>query len=395
MELDSKIDGAAAAANADFLAEASLYPTAPIANLEERLRSIFGADATYGPFEDGAAGGALLVTKDGVTREELARYGRALVVLRTRARFVAITPLDPRGNLLHLELVVYAKNPHGPRDLSPALFFTWGHSSLRDLERVLVGPNVVCPCGARHVVFRSKRALQSDPETTVSFPCQKCGRSTLVVPAWKGGSGEAHLKERLPEERIAWLPEKASDANGDPHAVTQDDFPEHFDAEARRAFKGGVTSGGGSSFRWVAVTIPIVMMIVRLASTSARSSYTPPPVTPLSLAPLSHGDPSPTCAHDRECFAATLTAFGTEATNARRPQLAAAAKEAVAKLGDDGSCDAAQVPIETVRNAEVDPKTDPTLLLKQVDVLVASLQYCERRVIPATNDSADPVLTPP
>ncbi len=389
MELDSKIDGAAASVNADFLGEASLYPTAPIPNLEERLRSIFGANATYVPFEGAASGAALLVTKDGVTRDELERYARALVVLRTRARFVAMTPLDPRGNLLHVELVVYAKNPHGPRDLSPS-FFSWGDTPLHDRARVLVGPNVVCPCGARHVVFRSKRALPSDAEIAVAFPCQKCGRSTLVVPAWKGGGVEAHLKERLPEDRIPWLPERPSDAKDEPHAVTQEDYPGHFEKAAQRALKGNA-SGGGSSFRWIGVGVPIVMMIVRLASVNSRSSYTPP-VTPLSIKPLSQGagEPPPTCAHDRACLVTSLDAFAAEATTARRPQLVAAAKEAAAKLGEDGACDEAETAIATVRNAEIDPKTDAALLLKQVDVLVASLQYCERRRVPGI-----PTLTRP
>jgi hypothetical protein len=162
-----------------------------------------------------------------------------------------------------------------------------------------------------------------------------------------------------------------------------------------KAWKGG--GGGGWRFRWLVLAIPIVIIVVRLAATGSPSSGTPPPVPARSRAPLTDAatDPLPSCAHDRGCFVTALNGFGAEATSAHRPELAAAAKQAVAGLADAGSCDAAQADIDAIRSAEVDPKADAMLLLKQVDVLVASLQYCDPSPVPALPAAGVSAAPPP
>lgn len=196
------LDEAARKLNTELLADAWAYPTADRADLEARLRELFGAEA-----EIERAGSALSVRTEAPPPGRLEAIAKELATLDTKVLFVKAGE--------RVEVLAFFQNPHGYGPRSSPLRIGREISGRDDVR---AASSTSCRCGAKHIAFTSRKAYGGQETEDISIACLACGRSTLLVLGVAGGA-EVYLADELPLRRIRWLPAREE------YAPSRADYP--------------------------------------------------------------------------------------------------------------------------------------------------------------------------
>lgn len=195
-------DDAARELNTAYLADAWAYPKEERADLEARLRELFGAEA-----EIERSGSALSVRTAAQPSGRLEDIAKELATLDTKVLFVKAGE--------RVEVLAFFQNPHGHGPRSSPLRIG---RELSGRDDVRAASSTSCRCGAKHIAFTSRKAYGGQETEDIPIACLACGRCTLLVLGVAGGA-EVHLADELPLGRIRWLPARQG------YAPSRADYP--------------------------------------------------------------------------------------------------------------------------------------------------------------------------